>query len=622
MADHQDTSIGRQEVDWNPRDFDNPESEEPRQAQNLADRALFLLLKKCIKVGPNVEHDEDQVEQIYRKSSFPQKYERLFFVLYAPGSSRILVTRRYSEKKWSFSQTFWCLLRHGRRRELAERGFSLQIDFQIEPGSPVDYYRVGMSVRGERHFEIGVDGLVLQDQENNLTYFLPGDSYVRSIMGMRQLRDYLGNSYGDKFLRTATFRRFRTESFLLSHKQTVQLYRGIPLIGALEKSALEQAVSNAIEHIKKYQDEDGKFLYYYDSSTDSRRDFEHPNRDPDKNPYYNILRHSGGGLTCIYHEKYTGLGDTLENIRNAIEYLESKAVYYELDSVQAAYIYSERKSKLGGAGIGLYMLAEYQLHSGDESYKGFADALARHLIGQITESGEFIYYNIYLDEEITAETNSKYFSFYYPGEALCGLGKYLKILKPEEREPYFERMKLALDYLITVRPIERASEYTSVPSDSWLMIAIMELWDFEVMRDRLYADFVFGDARRMIQQMYKIGEAPYPDYAGAFYYEFGDYPYSDGARMEGLAGAYELALKMDEQELAAYLWRAVKLGAWSVMHLVNTLDAVYCARRPEVSHGGIRFKFTRQWFRIDTIQHVSSFYAKILPHWDKAEECQ
>jgi hypothetical protein len=306
-------------------------------------------------------------------------------------------------------------------------------------------------------------------------------------------------------------------------------------------------------------------------------------------------------------------------MRKALDYLETTAEYYTLNGEQAAYIYSERKSKLGGAGIGLYLLAEYQLLTGDDTYRDFADALARHTLAQITDSGEFIYYNIYLDEVITTETNAKYFSFYYPGEALCGLAKYLHLLKSEDRSTYFERMTLALNYLITIRPTERASEYTEVPSDSWLMMAIKELWDFEEMRDSLYAGFVFDDARKMVEQMYKVTDSPCPDYAGAFYYKFGDYPYADGARLEGLLGAYELALKMGEQEIARLLWRALKLGAWSVMHLVNTPDAVYCAKRPGVAVGGIRFKMTRQWFRIDTIQHVASFYAKMLPYWDEAE---
>jgi hypothetical protein len=76
---------------------------------------------------------------------------------------------------------------------------------------------------------------------------------------------------------------------------------------------------------------------------------------------------------------------------------------------------------------------------------------------------------------------------------------------------------------------------------------------------------------------------------------------------------------MGDREKAASIWPALKLAAWAVMHLVNTEDAIYFARNPYLSLGGIRFKYTRQWFRIDTIQHVASFFAKMLPHWHGAD---
>ena len=140
-----------------------------------------------------------------------------------------------------------------------------------------------------------------------------------------------------------------------------------------------------------------------------------------------------------------------------------------------------------------------------------------------------------------------------------------------------------MEFLLVDRPKTRAEHYTIVPSDSWLMMGIKELWDFEEMQNPLYADFVFSDAAKMIDQLYKVTDAPYPDYAGAFYYQYGDYPYADGARCEGLLGAYELAVKMGEREIARQIWRAVRLAAWALMHLVNTKEAVYFARNPELA---------------------------------------
>ena len=602
----------------------NPEKRMPPFRQGPGERTLLCRLAELLRADKISASSLKQVDSLFSLCLFPQRFCRLVMVLYAPGHKRVVVSREESadgDGMLRFSSVLKRLLAHPRRKELVRESFRLQLDFVVEPPMPVDLYKVGMGHLGERHFEIGVDGVTLRGSDGKLLIFLPGDAYVRSIMGMGQLRDYLHRVYGEEYVRQAEARRFRSESFISNAQENnwLRLYRGYPLVGELSREKVENAVALAIDHIRRTQEENGKFLYYYDSTLDSRRDHEHLRRDPQKNPFYNILRHGGGGLTCIFHEKLSGKGDTLENIRRAIDYLISQTRYQEYDGRPGAYIYSEKKAKLGGTGIALYLVAEYQLLTGDERYREWADALAWHLLHQITASGEFIYYNIYLDQPVSEEENQKYFSFYYPGEAVCGLAKYLHLPAPEERVPYFAKLKDALHFLLFVRPQTRAGEYTTVPSDSWLMMGIMELWDFPEMQNLAYADFVFSDAEKMIANLYKVDDAPCPDYAGAFYYQYGDYPYADGARCEGLLGAYELALKMGQEERAAGIWRALKLAAWAVMHLVNTPDAIYFARNQNLALGGIRFKYTRQWFRIDTIQHVASFFAKLLPHWERAE---
>ncbi|MEA3640886.1 MAG: hypothetical protein VBE63_13200 [Lamprobacter sp.] len=601
-----------------PADFQAPEKRMPQYRPTAGDNALLEHLTSTIRRAR--EHpDLAETDARFAASSFPQRFIRLILVLYAPGHSRILISRGANkEQPIRCSEVFGRLLRHPRLALLARADFRLQIDFITSPPQPVDLYSVGMGPQGERHFEIGLEGLLFRDAQGKLQLFLPGDAYVRSIMGMRQLRDYLHQSHAEEYLRGTQIARFQSESYLSSGDQWLRLYRGYPLVGALSKAKVEQALQLAIDHIKQTQQPDGRFLYYYDAARDSRRDHEHPGRDPNKNPFYNILRHAGGGLTCLYHEKYRHTGDTLTHLVSALDYLVASTRYQDYQGRTGAFIYSEKKAKLGGTGVALYLACEYQLLSDDSRYAHWCHQLAWHLLNQITETGEFIYYNIYLDRSITPAENHKYFSFYYPGEAVCGLAKYLHLAAPEDRDPFFIRLRKALHYLLVIRPSERASEYTAVPSDSWLMMGIMELWDFPQMRDASYADFVFADAQTMVDQLYRVNNAPYPDYAGAFYYHFGDYPYSDGARCEGLLGAYELAVKMGEDALAADLWNALQLAAWSVMHLVNTPDALYAAPNPKLALGGIRFKYTRQWFRIDTIQHVACFYAKLLPHWSTA----
>lgn len=597
--------------------FTKPEQKIPDFMPGRADAAFLHQLEVAIRSGNN-SVDNDVLDELFVQTGFPKHYKRLILVLYAPGHKRILVSREVS-KTGKFSSVFQRLLAHSRCALMASQPFRLQMDFLLEPALPVDFYAVGMEQSGENHFEIGIDGLVISGVDKKPQFFLPGDAYVRSIMAMGQLRDYMKRAFGEEYLRQAEFKRFRSESYLSGKKTWLRLYRGYPVVGAISKNKIEHAVELAIAHIQTTQEANGKFLYYYDSASDTRRDHEHPKRDLAKNPYYNILRHCGGALTCIYYEKYSRQGKTLDNICRAIDYLIAQARVQDYGGRDGAYIYSEKKSKLGGTGIALYLLADYQVLTGDDRYRLWADRFAWHLLNQITASGEFIYYNIYLDKPVSEAENQDYFSFFYPGEAVCGLAKYLHLVDAENREIFFEKLRKALEFLLVVRPKTRASEYSEVPSDGWLMMGIMELWDFEEMRDPIYADFVFSDAGQMIEHMYKVTDAPYPDYAGAFYYNFGDYPYADGARCEGLLGAYELAVKMGDREQVRQIWPALCLAAWAVMHLVNTEDAIYSAKNPAIALGGIRFKYTRQWFRIDTIQHVASFFAKMLPYWDSIE---
>lgn len=591
-----------------------PEHKLPVFKASQQDLELLTKLSEVIASGDWDKRKAVALNQLFATTCFSPDAVRLILILYSPGHKRILISRTLT-KAGQFSEAVAALLDHPRCALLAQTAFRLQLDFIQEPFLTVDFYRIGMHQSGKRHFEIGVDGLMIIGSDQKLHFFLPGDAYVRSLMSMSQLRHYLHNAYGEDYLRQARFKTFRSLSYLSSPNTWLQLYRGLPLIGAVCKQKLEHSLTLAIEHIQRTQKTNGQFLYYYDAANDSFQDHEHPKRDPAKNPYYNILRHCGGALTCIYYEKYQRQDQSFEIARKAINYLLQQTRFTQYQDRQAAYIFSEQKAKLGGSGIGLYLLADYQLVTGDTRYQAWADQLAWHLINQITASGEFIYYNIYLDQPITEAQNHQYFSFYYPGEAVCGLAKYLHLLSPAERKPYFDKLKLALKFLLEIRPHTRASEYTAVPSDSWLMMGIMELWDFPQMRQPSYAEFVFNDAQQMLDHMYKVTDAPYPDYAGAFYYQFGDYPYADGARCEGLLGAYELAQKMGDQSKMDQLWPALQLAAWSLLHLINTEDAIYCCPNPRLALGGIRFKYTRQWFRIDTIQHVASFFAKLLVHY-------
>ena len=44
---------------------------------------------------------------------------------------------------------------------------------------------------------------------------------------------------------------------------------------------------------------------------------------------------------------------------------------------------------------------------------------------------------------------------------------------------------------------------------------------------------------------------------------------------------------------------------------IEQKENIYAHKNPEKSVGAIRFKATRQWVRVDSIQHVACFYFRL-----------
>ena len=87
--------------------------------------------------------------------------------------------------------------------------------------------------------------------------------------------------------------------------------------------------------------------------------------------------------------------------------------------------------------------------------------------------------------------------------------------------------------------------------------------------------------------------------------------YPDGARSEGLVAAYYLAHNMGEDALAKNFLKACKLAAKSQFSLFNCEEYTFAHKNPKRSLNAIRFKNTRQWVRVDSIQHVACFFIRL-----------
>ncbi len=593
------------------------------QATSEADQAFLRELRRVLQTGEEVPRSGSALETAYRASTFPQQYYGFVLKIYQPGQSPFKAVSTRDDAWGDIHNVVAKSAKHTRLSQfnLADAAQSrLQIDFIRDEPRPVKVRQLSQTAIDETRFEMGVDGVMASDGKKTV-YFLPGDAYIHSLLTVQQLLDVILRSFPSPRESVVHLSRFQSDSYVSYEDRWLRLFRGHPIQPPFETDQLRPAALAGSDFLVRTQLPDGRFRYYYDAANDSYKDHQHPDRDVVKNPYYNDLRHSGGALLLLLDFMETGDRSRLTAAKKAHEYLAQHLVRYETSAGKpAAYVYYNRKGKLGGAGIYLYVLSEYRRLSGDASFAEVESLLVNHMLSEIQDDGEFIYYHVYLDKRVDRERNRELFSFFYPGEALCGLVAYYKnSASADEKVVLKTKIQSALRFLVEERPRLYADQFAALPSDSWLMMAINDLWDVPELRWDGARDFVLADAEQMVAHMYHETDALYPDYCGSFYYDYGDFPFADGARAEGLLAGYQLAVKVGDSAKSERFLSALKKLAWATLHLTNTPESVYSVPNPAMTLGGIRFKHTRQWFRVDTIQHVAGFYLKFLPELRRLE---
>jgi len=480
-------------------------------------------------------------------------------------------------------------------------------------------------------FEPGVNGLkyIYKDTPR---YFMPTDAITHSIMSVNQLLNYLSKTTGiakktNKISeRTHLMRREPIEySFIESiacisyQDKVVPLYRGYPTAVEYNKKVMLESTLKSMDWLVDNMNEDGSFLYFYDGIKDTQVDLDHPKMT---NPLYNnILRHSGGTVTLLRGYELTKNTRYLDAAKHSIEFLLTTFREHQCQWGDACYPFFNKKSKLGGAGIALVAMMHYYLHTDDETYRSYLDGFVRHILSRVDSEGEMLGYYIHpkfnkgqpiIDP--SDEVKKELFSFYYPGEALLGLALYyrhIKNIEPKLKQDIYSKSLQALDFLVDVRPIKYDYLFDSLPADAWLMQAIEEWVKVEGFKKQSYIDFVFNDTQAMFDHMYTEENALAPDYVGGFFYNYGDHVYHDASRNEGIVAAYYLAQYLGDKERAAYIMQNMLKSAKGLMHTLHTPESTYAHKYPQKSINSFRFKMTRQWVRVDSVQHAACFFARL-----------
>lgn len=480
-------------------------------------------------------------------------------------------------------------------------------------------------------FEIGIDGLELR-KDGISYYYMPTDAISYSHMGLNAALQLLvkktpigkmTNRISErlKILKESDYEYylFRTRAFVTYKDEILPLYRGNIRFTEFDYETVKYQVLKSVDWCLENMYDDGRFLYYYECSDDTYIDHEHPDRPAD-NLYYNDLRHCGGIIACLRGYQLSGDKKYIDAAKKALDWSVSISKPHETQWGTGYYAYYNNKAKLGGTGVLLVAAMQYRNITGDKSYDDYIKGYARHIMSRVYKNGEILGYYIhpkYHDGEplieMTDEERKATFSFYYPGEALLGLALFANCFKDDEDLAKEVRRvgEIALDWLVEERPKVYADLFTALPSDAWLMQAIEEWAKDEHFRKESYLNFVFTDANTMMEKTYTRDDSPYIDYEGGYYYEYGDHYFPDGARSEGLVAAFYLARFLGKKELAEKLLKACKTVATCQFHLFNSYENNYSHKNPDRSRYSIRFKATRQWVRVDSIQHVSCFFARL-----------
>ena len=501
----------------------------------------------------------------------------------------------------------------------------------VVKNSPCDIRELTALQLSQNRFEPGIIGLKYLYKDIP-RFFMPTDAVTQNIMSVNQLLNYLAKQTGiakrsNKISeRVYLMRREPIEysliesmAFISYKEQAIQLFRGYPTPVDFSPSIMYDRLIKSIDWLIENMNADGSFLYFYDGIRDSKVDLDHPKM---KDPLYNnILRHSGGTITLLKGYELTQKQVYLDAAKKSIDFLLTNFREHTVNNQYACFPFFNKKSKLGGAGVALIAMMQYYMHSGDETNRAILDGLVRHLLSRIDGEGEMIGYYIHPKvnmgnpiKDPPEALKKELFSFYYPGEALLGLALYFQFIKniePELKAEIACQSLKALDFLVDIRPIKYAYLFDSLPADAWLMQAIEEWVKVDGFKKQTYIDFVFNDTHTLSEHMYTESNAIAADYVGGFFYNYGDHVYHDASRNEGIIAAYNLAIYLGDKDRADTIMKNMLKSAKGLMHTLHTAESTYAHKIPEKSINSFRFKLTRQWVRVDSVQHTACFFARL-----------
>ncbi|MBU1151481.1 UbiA family prenyltransferase [Patescibacteria group bacterium] len=306
----------------------------------------------------------------------------------------------------------------------------------------------------------------------------------------------------------------------------------------------------------------GEFLYLYDAKYDT-----------DKGGY-NILRHAGTSYSLLELYEVTGKKKYLYAAEKALKYLNNQIFYCGNFSRCLA---ENNEVKLGGNGLAILAFAKHIEVTRKEDYLETAQSLARWIVNNQAENGEFWIHKYKIKEK--KATNFK--SDYYPGEAIFGL---LELYKIDQNPTWLLSAYSATDWLIKTR--DKGKKISELPKDHWFLYALNELYQLKPNEE--HYEHAIKLAKKINQDQSKY----FPLKEG----EKGPSTAANATAIEGLLAAYSLTHRPD-------FLQGIELSIPHALNTQITATLLDQTANPARALGGFRVNLHEWYVRNDYVQH-------------------
>ena len=377
--------------------------------------------------------------------------------------------------------------------------------------------------------------------------------------------------------------RFSTRGFFYENGLILPLYRGHRTYETFTPEELLASALMAGEYLINSVKDDGQFVYAYLPKTDT------------ESPDYNILRHAGTvyAMTDLYQE--TGDQRLLAAIKRAVVYLGTYIRRCQIGSGFESCIVEGGEAKLGGNALAVLAFTEYMKVTGEDHLIDETRSLARWIISNQNENGEFKVHKIVFP----SGEPSAFISEYYPGEAVYALARLYNL---DNNSQWLSASVNGAKWLAADRIQGKPKE--AIIHDHWLLLGLGEL-------QLLQPDPVFVESAWQISDAIISAQnidPEFPDWFGSYYIPPRSTP--TAIRSEGLLSAYRIMQVYGTVSQADSILQTTRNNLVFQLGTQFHPESVMYLKDPARALGGFRSSHTNFEIRNDYVQHnLSSILA-------------